>query len=125
MKKIQAYECEFCKKILRTSSGISKHEVSCFFNPVSKSCVTCAHFTTDMFLAGRRLSVRENEILRFEHTDCVVKRHDGNPDHDDYYDLSDEYRYLFDATKERFCEAKGAILNKLRTKCDYHKPETK
>ncbi|WP_343348608.1 hypothetical protein [Terrisporobacter petrolearius] len=39
MKKIEVYECEFCKKLFRTPN---KH--NCKFNPKLKNCFTCKNF---------------------------------------------------------------------------------
>jgi len=44
-KKIEVYECEYCKKkVLRTKSGMKQHEKKCFWNPETKSCMTCENF---------------------------------------------------------------------------------
>ena len=39
-----AYRCSFCKKYGLSKSSIVKHEPKCFYNPVSRSCSTCANF---------------------------------------------------------------------------------
>ena len=43
MKQIKAYRCDFCGKIVKTKAWMEKHELYCFKNPESKSCVTCFH----------------------------------------------------------------------------------
>ena len=43
MKKIIAYECEFCGKILKTKA----HGYYCYFDPKHKACVTCNNLDTD------------------------------------------------------------------------------
>lgn len=44
-RKIEAWECEHCKKkILRTKNGIKQHEKKCFWNPTTKSCMTCSNY---------------------------------------------------------------------------------
>jgi len=44
MKKITAYQCEFCKHSLFLSrAGAKKHEEKCWLNPKRKSCATCLH----------------------------------------------------------------------------------
>ena len=45
MKDIKAVECDFCPKILRTRSGMRKHEKQCFSNPAVKSCNTCLNLS--------------------------------------------------------------------------------
>lgn len=49
MKEIKAYQCEYCSKYLKTKGSISNHEKRCFHNPVTKSCVTCANFTKQLY----------------------------------------------------------------------------
>lgn len=39
MKKIEVYECEFCKKLFRTQN---RH--NCKFNPKLRNCFTCKNF---------------------------------------------------------------------------------
>ena len=45
MKKVTAYQCDFCKKprLYLSRSGVKKHEVRCWLNPARKSCATCAN----------------------------------------------------------------------------------
>jgi len=47
MREIKAYMCEYCEKILKTRSGIKKHEDKCFANPREKACRTCENFYSD------------------------------------------------------------------------------
>jgi len=39
-----AYRCSYCKKYGLSKSWIQKHEDKCFYNPVTRSCSTCANF---------------------------------------------------------------------------------
>ena len=41
MRKIMAYQCDWCNKIYKTKSAMAKHEKRCFYNPAVKSCWTC------------------------------------------------------------------------------------
>jgi hypothetical protein len=43
MKRIIAYKCEHCGKVLKTKWGILKHENTCLKNPVGKNCFMCKH----------------------------------------------------------------------------------
>ncbi len=45
MKKITVFQCGYCRKILRTDSGMRKHERQCFSNPLTKSCRTCINLS--------------------------------------------------------------------------------
>lgn len=44
MYEVKAYHCSYCKKYGLSKSNISKHEKSCFRNPVTRSCATCANY---------------------------------------------------------------------------------
>lgn len=43
MKKVTAYQCEFCRspKLFLSRSGAKRHEDRCWLNPARKSCATC------------------------------------------------------------------------------------
>jgi hypothetical protein len=41
MKRIIAYKCEYCGKVLKTKWGMLKHENTCLKNPVGKNCFMC------------------------------------------------------------------------------------
>jgi len=44
-RKIEAYECEHCKKhITRTKGGMKQHEKKCFWNSKTMSCMTCENY---------------------------------------------------------------------------------
>lgn len=43
MKEIKAYQCQFCKKISRTITGIKLHEKACKCNPEKNHCSNCVH----------------------------------------------------------------------------------
>lgn len=74
MKKIRAYQCEFCKKVRVNSTQMKQHEEICFFNPKSKSCVTCTSFGID---DGQRKCYEGLSIKSRLRTKCV--RHQRIP----------------------------------------------
>lgn len=41
MKQVTRYKCDYCEKIYASKYRTRDHEKICFFNPASKSCVTC------------------------------------------------------------------------------------
>lgn len=43
MKKVIAYQCEFCKhpRLFSSRSGCKNHEKKCWMNPKRKSCAMC------------------------------------------------------------------------------------
>ena len=43
MYEIKAFHCSYCKKYSSAKSVITKHEPKCFYNPITRSCVTCVH----------------------------------------------------------------------------------
>jgi hypothetical protein len=49
MYEVKAYRCSYCRKYGLSKQWIKKHEETCFHNPVTRSCSTCANFkkTTD------------------------------------------------------------------------------
>ena len=47
MKEIKAYHCDYCKKYSKSKGVMTRHERSCYHNPITKSCVTCIHFGND------------------------------------------------------------------------------
>jgi hypothetical protein len=45
MREITVYECEFCnKRKYAYKSSAKKHENKCFWNPETRSCMTCKHY---------------------------------------------------------------------------------
>ena len=42
------WECNFCKKLLKSKKGIEKHVVSCYHNPDMKACASCNHFKANL-----------------------------------------------------------------------------
>jgi len=99
MQKITAYKCDFCNKFLRSKMGIKLHESKCFYNPASKSCVTCEHLCLKNCLNGKPLTELEERILN-----CQIKG-----------------IYHLYAEPLTFCDHHKCILDKLRTQCKYHK----
>lgn len=122
MKKIVAYECEYCKKILKTKSYMYIHEKSnCFKNPISKSCITCENLALTNSINGTPISEHEELILSFkieETYETHINYDDDGPD--TYKTLNKEFEYLNDCNIENYCNARKIILKKLTTKCNYH-----
>ena len=44
MYEVKAYHCSYCRKYGLTKAWIKKHEETCYHNPVTRSCATCANF---------------------------------------------------------------------------------
>lgn len=116
MKTITAYECEFCKKILKTKRAMKSHEFVCFKNTASKSCITCKSLGRISLANGRRLTDSEEALLRHdvEGSFNVVGDEDGNMHHL----LKDNYKYLYELDQEDYCSDQDIILCKLRTNCN-------
>lgn len=118
MKRVNAYGCEFCNKLLHSYSGMKKHEDKCFKNPKSKSCITCKKYKFTGVIDGKKLTPNEVEILKFKRKDTFTIQWDGDPEGEDYPVLNDEFKYLYDAEMQSFCDADCKILPKLKTKCE-------
>lgn len=43
-RRLQCYECVFCKKLFRNKTPADKHELICTDNPKSKNCYVCNHY---------------------------------------------------------------------------------
>ncbi len=41
--KVEAYQCQYCRRVSRTLSGIKLHEQSCKANPEKAVCQNCVH----------------------------------------------------------------------------------
>lgn len=54
MYKIEAYQCDYCKKYGKSKSHIKKHEGECYHNPVTKACATCANLTQEMYKVDKQ-----------------------------------------------------------------------
>ncbi len=65
MKKITAYQCDFCPKHYLYKSSAVRHEKRCYLNPQNKACLTCGNY------------------LRSRNT-VYVPPYDGNPGSSDY-----------------------------------------
>lgn len=39
------YRCEYCKKHYSNKYGAERHEATCHYNPIHKTCSSCVHFT--------------------------------------------------------------------------------
>lgn len=44
MKPVAAYQCDYCGQINRDRKQSRAHERRCYYNPASRSCVTCGNF---------------------------------------------------------------------------------
>jgi len=118
MKKITAFECEFCKRILKTKQAMKVHEPKCFKNPISKSCLTCKSLTLRSCIDGKPVTDNEELILQFK----VEGTYHVCPGYmeADYNELNKEYSYLYDAQTENYCVAYKMMLPKLKTNCNYY-----
>jgi len=73
-KRIEAYECEYCKKkVTRTKGGMKQHEKKCFWNPESKSCMTCENFITGGHYPSQCKHKEMNKVE--EYADSKMRRH--------------------------------------------------
>ena len=49
MEKITAYQCSHCrKKIYINKKSCQNHERKCFFNPINRSCASCANLQIEL-----------------------------------------------------------------------------
>lgn len=79
-----AYRCSYCKKYGLSKSHIQKHEKSCFGNPETKSCSTCANFYKPWFynkegfpsclVKGEFQGIDEVRVKLFSNCDSWVER---------------------------------------------------
>ncbi len=119
MKMIQVYKCDYCSKYLVNVTQMKIHEKTCFYNPDSKSCITCKNLDLVSTLNGTPITEREENILRYkiEGTYNLVTGHDE----EHYYQLKKAYQYLYECDVENGCSAKQELLKKLTTNCNSHK----
>jgi hypothetical protein len=48
MRKIRAYQCEYCeKKVYTNRNSCYAHEKKCYWNPINKACASCGHYLYD------------------------------------------------------------------------------
>lgn len=120
MKRVTAYKCEFCNKLLNSYSGMKSHEDKCFKNPKSKSCITCKNFDFIPILNGKQLTPNEVEILEFKQEGTYTLEWDRDPEGDgmEYPVLKEQFKYLYEAENENFCYSNCKTLLKLKTQCD-------
>lgn len=123
MKPIKAYQCDFCNKILKSRSGMKSHEDRCFSNPTTKSYITCGNLDSVIMINGRKLTDEEIQIFEYKKEGTYTMEWDRDPEGDgmEYPVLNDQYKYLYEAEAESYCNGKKSILKKLTTKCDYWK----
>lgn len=72
MEKIEAFGCGFCAKVYREKKVAIAHEKRCYFNPETKSCVTCGSLIGGFdshCLSGHEI---KNNHLRTRCSDHVV-----------------------------------------------------
>lgn len=55
MHKIEAYQCDYCKKYGKSKSHIKSHENVCYYNPVTKACGTCANLIQESYKVDKRI----------------------------------------------------------------------
>lgn len=42
------FQCEYCKiKMLINKTQMKNHEKICYYNPITKSCITCGNFESE------------------------------------------------------------------------------
>lgn len=121
MKKIIAYECDFCGKYLKTKKSIADHEKRCFKNPASKSCITCGNLCKKLFIGERQPTDKEKKILTRTVEGTYETKYHG--DEYSYRELTSEYQYLNDAEDVDYCEGLNKKLDKLRTNCNHWEQE--
>lgn len=119
MKKIIAFECEYCNKILKSRSGMKRHEIMCFKNPASRSCITCAYLSIRGNINGTPFTDEEQQIYEFK-VPGTFHRCVGIMECD-YNELNSEYEYLEGAELDNYCLSQKCILKKLRHGCVYYK----
>jgi len=124
MKSIKAYKCDYCKKILSSYSGMWKHEKKCFFNPESRSCVTCEKYhdrnlgiKDEYGVFDRFLTEEEHLIIECKVPGTFTIHYD---EWDDFDKLKPEFQYLYEAEVFSKCEL-IRNSNKLKTQCKLHK----
>ena len=42
MKKVEAFKCEFCNKVLESSAKMEKHESTCIKRKANTQCDSCS-----------------------------------------------------------------------------------
>jgi len=122
MKEIKAFKCDFCKKILRSKSGMYLHENKCFYNPDSKSCVTCENLSLENCLNKVPLTEYQKMVWSYKVNGTYHEEWDTSTDGDGFDSnvLNDEFKYLYDCEPESYCDAFECVLNRLKTNCEKH-----
>jgi hypothetical protein len=41
------HRCDYCRRSYAAKHAANKHEASCWRNPASRACLTCAHYDAD------------------------------------------------------------------------------
>jgi hypothetical protein len=71
MKEIIRYRCDHCNKVFANKSYTLKHEEVCYWNPKTKSCITCEHFTTELYNPKTRICYEGLNITKKLKTNCI------------------------------------------------------
>lgn len=121
MKQIIGYKCDYCGKILQTKYAMKLHELRCFKNPISRSCITCSNLSLKNCLNGNPITDKEQDIIEFK-VEGTHKIQEGSYECD-FNVLNDEYSYLNAVETKNYCNATKRVLIKLKTNCEYHKTE--
>lgn len=119
MKQISVFECDFCRKLYRSRSAITRHEKRCFKNPITKSCITCAHLSDAMLIDGKEISEHEYAVYSLE---IEGTWHNENVGDNSIPTLNPEWAYLYDKAEfSTFCRGRNCVLAKLTHDCEHYK----
>lgn len=100
MKQVIRYKCDFCNYTKATKKTVLKHEIICFKNPASKSCITCSNFKTNILLKENGLLlVSENEYEQSKASSLMIETNDD------------------DEMSIRYCSKYQNLNEKLKTNC--------
>lgn len=91
MIEVKLYKCAYCTKLLKTRTGMEKHEHECRHNPESQSCFTCERFVKkagvddephclddyDMYYIVRDAVYKYDALHRTRYCDHYSKRNDN------------------------------------------------
>jgi hypothetical protein len=90
MKKVEAYQCDFCTKISTSPDKIKKHELKCKYNPLN--------FTIEQIIGAARYVCHECGCKHGEFMSGVYSSHTGICDIcGDHKELTgkSQYNYLY------------------------------
>lgn len=99
MKKVTAYQCEYCDQLFEYDPRHTAHKKYCSKNPGSKSCQTCAFFRLEHYQFGKHdwftfEGCIKNIDLSFWKKDncCAYKNRSGIDENEFQISLSDYNR---------------------------------